>query len=108
MMFWIVTTLSVMLAASLAANAFFIPLALKLTDFAARFEENYSVAQDALQKLFNDLVAVMTIPVIENDNTARQIISRLRYAQIEVLRVARLISMQDDEDDAGKKKMVDA
>lgn len=106
-MFWIVAILSLLLAASLAANFFFVPLALKLSDFATRFEENYSTAQDALQKLFNDLVTVMTIPIIENDHTARQIISRVKFAQIEVLRVARLISMQDDEDAEEKKKTAD-
>lgn len=73
-------------------------LNISLSEFAARFEENYEKAQDSLSDLHDKLNEVLSHPVVVDDPVTRRVLANIKACRIEVVRVARLISMQKDSD----------
>src|SRR5258708_2713782 len=99
----VVIILTVFLVLESVAIWFSFTLNKRLSTFAVRFEENYGEAQDALGEMYDHLEEVLTKPVMVDDPVTNRVLSQLKKCRKEVLRVARLISMQDDEKDAGQE-----
>lgn len=98
-MLFAVIVLSVLLVLAAVAIWFSFTLNKRLSAFAVRFEENYEEAQDVLGEMYEELEKVLTKPVIVDDPVTNRVLTQLKTCREEVLRVARLISMQDDEKD---------
>jgi len=92
--------LSVLLILSLIGNYVFWTISKKLSDFVVRFEENYGQAQDIMQDLYDELQTVLTTPVIVDDPVTRRVVEKIRDSQSRIIDIAKLISMQDDEEKA--------
>lgn len=93
-----VIVLAIVLAIITTLLVFSVMLNMKLSSFVARFETNYGSAQDILDTTYAELDSVLQKHVILDDPVTVKVLSVLRKCRSEVLRSARLISMQDDEE----------
>lgn len=74
----------------------------KLLAFAQRFEENYTTAQDLLDETYQELDALLTREMVSDDPIVRRVMAQFTKCRNDVFNAAKLISMQNDEDDNGR------
>lgn len=93
-----IIVLSILLVAVTSALILSFSLNKKLSAFAVRFEENYETAQNILDTMYKNLDDVLQRPVLIDDPVTVRVITQLKTCRHEILKVARLITMQNDEE----------
>jgi len=95
----VVVILSVLVIALSVALVWSVRLNLKQSEFVERFENNYEDAQNVLNDAYFAIEDALSKPVLMDDPITRRVLATIRAAQRSVLTAARLVTMQENENE---------